>query len=66
MTKGEKEGIKKLGKRRKNLEKVIMNTDKNSRFVMTTMEEYKKMGDDHISKDKIVTKKYRIKMDHLK
>ena len=41
LTKSEKEGIKKLGKRRKNLEIVIMNTDKSSRFVITTMEEYR-------------------------
>ena len=44
-----------MGKRRKNLEIVIMNTDKSPRFVITTVEEYKKMGDDHISKDKIGT-----------
>ena len=55
LTKGEKEGIRKLAKRRKNMEIVIMNTDKSSRFVITTMEEYKKMGEDHIAKDKIIT-----------
>ena len=55
LTKSEKEGIRKLGKRRKDLEIVIMNTDKSGRFVLTTMEDYKKMGEDHTKKDKIVT-----------
>ena len=55
LTRSEKEGIKKLAKRRKNMEIIIMNTDKSGRFVIATMEEYKKMGQDHISKDKPVT-----------
>ena len=55
LTKEEKEGIKKLAKRRKNMEIVILNTDKSSRFVITAMDEYKKMGEDHTAKDKIIT-----------
>ena len=55
LTKSEKEGIRKLAKRRKDQEVVIMNTDKSGRFVITTLEEYKKMGEVHTAKDKIVT-----------
>ena len=51
LTKSEKAGIKKLGKRRKNLELVIMDTDKSGRFVVASMEEYKRMGEDHTGKD---------------
>ena len=54
LTKGEKDGIRKLAKRRKNQEIVVMNTDKSSRFVVATMEEYKKMGECHSKKDKII------------
>ena len=55
LTRSEKEGIKKLGKRRKDMEIVIMNTDKSGRFVIASMEEYKLMGETHIKKDKIVS-----------
>ena len=55
LTKSKKDGIRKIAKRRKDMEIVVMNTDKSSRFVVATMDEYKKMGQDHISKDKPVT-----------
>ena len=34
---------------------VIMNTDKSGRFVIASLEEYKKMGEDHTKKDKTIT-----------
>ena len=51
LTKTEQQGLKSLQKRIKNEEILIMKTDKSSKFVVTTPEEYVKMGEEHTKKD---------------
>ena len=51
LTRSEEAGLKTLQERVKKGEIVIMKTDKSSRFVVTTPEEYLAMGAEHTSKD---------------
>ena len=51
LTKTEQKGLKSLKKRIENEEILVMKTDKSSKFVVTTPEDYKEMGKEHIEKD---------------
>ena len=55
LTKGEKNGLKSLQKRIKNEEIMVMKTDKSGKFVVTTPENYIKMGEEHTKKDEEIT-----------
>ena len=55
MTREERAGLKSLKMRMKKEEIVIMKTDKSGRFLVTTPEEYLKMGEVHTEKDKEIT-----------
>ena len=48
----EARGLKKLMKRVKNHDIVIMKTDKSNKFAVTTMEKYIELGKKHVNKDK--------------
>ena len=52
LTRGQQEGLKSLEERIRKEEIVVMKTEKSSRFVVTSREEYLKMGEEHTSKDK--------------
>ena len=55
LTKSEKEGLRSLIKRINKEEIMVMKTDKSGRFIVTTPEEYVKMGEEHTGKDKEIT-----------
>ena len=54
MTKAEEKGLKSLQKRISEEEIVVLKTDKSSRFVVTTPENYLEMGREHTDKDEEV------------
>ena len=54
MTKAEEKGLKSLQKRINYEEIVVLKTDKSSRFVVTTLENYLEMGREHTDKDEEV------------
>ena len=71
LTKGEKNGLKSLKKRMTNEEIIVMKTDKSGKFVVTTPENYIKMGEEHTKKDEEVSwdevrEKERIVSQHTK
>ena len=51
LTKSEKNGLKSIQKRINNEEIIVMKTDKSGKFVVTTPENYIKMGEEHNKKD---------------
>ena len=51
LTEEEKDGLKRLQKRIKEKEVVILKTDKSGKMCLVTTEEYKRMGLEHTSKD---------------
>ena len=53
---GEKAGIKSLDKRVGEQKVVVMKTDKSSKFCITTLEEYRKMGETHVAGDKKINR----------
>ena len=52
----QEKGLKRLQKRIREKEIVVMMTDKSSKFAVTTMEEYLKLGEQHTGKDKEITR----------
>ena len=56
LTKQEKSGMRSIKERLKKEEIIIMKTDKSNRFVVTNVEEYLKMGEAHVSKDKEISR----------
>ena len=63
MTEEEKDGLKRLQKRMKEKEVVILKTDKSGKMCLVTWEEYEKMGKEHTSKDEEVGRKGIIEME---
>ena len=55
LTSSEKKGLKSLQERIGKDEIIIMRTDKSSKFVITTPEEYVKMGEEHTQNDKEIS-----------
>ena len=55
LTKTERKGLKSLQERINKEEIVVMKTDKSGKFVITTPEEYLKMGEEHIKNDREIT-----------
>ena len=55
LTKDEKLGLKTLQERINKDEVIIMKTDKSNKFVVTTPDNYVKMGEEHTAKDKEIT-----------
>ena len=51
LTKNEESGLKSLLKRIEKEEIIVMKTDKSGRFVVTTPDKYKEMGEEHTNKD---------------
>ena len=47
LTEEEKDGLKRLQKRIKDREVIIMKTDKSGKLCLITREEYEKMGEEH-------------------
>ena len=56
LTEQEQRGLKKLQKRIKENNLVILKTDKSGKFATTNLENYLKMGQEHTDKDKIITR----------
>ena len=56
LTNEEKDGLKSLMKKIEDRSVIIMKTDKSSRFVATTEEEYLKMGRVHTMRDKKISR----------
>ena len=56
MTTQESEGLKKLQKRTAEDGLVIMKTDKSGKFSATTIDDYLRMGQEHTSKDKVISR----------
>ena len=52
----EKDGLKTLMKKISDRSVVVVKTDKSSRFVVTTEDEYIKMGEAHTSKDRKISR----------
>ena len=52
----EQEGLKSLQKRIKEGDLIILKTDKSSKFTVTNRQEYLKMGQEHVNKDKMVNR----------
>ena len=55
LTTVQKQGLESLKKKTKNREIVIFETDKSKRFSCDTTENYKKLGETHITNDEVVT-----------
>ena len=55
LTPAEKRGLDSLKKRIKNEEIIVMKTDKSSRFIVTTPDDYVEMGKEHTAKDEEVS-----------
>ena len=56
LTEQEQRGLKKLQKRMKEEDLIIMKTDKSEKFPATYLQEYIRMGQEHTSKDKIINR----------
>ena len=63
LTKDEKDGLESLLKKVSERSIIIMKTDKSSRFVATTEEEYLKMGRQHTMKDKRIGRMQVIELE---
>ena len=57
LSREERRGLETLQKRIKKDEIVVMKTDKSGKFSVTTKELYKKMGEVHVEKDRIIDRK---------
>ena len=55
ITKSQQIGLKSLRKRVKDKSLIIMRTDKSNKFAVTTLENYLKMGEKHISTDREIS-----------
>ena len=63
LTRQEQEGLKSLQKRIKEGDIIILKTDKSSKFTVTNRQEYLKMGEEHVNKDKIVNRQELIETE---
>ena len=63
LTEDERSGLKSLQKRISNRELIIMKTDKSTKFAVTTEQEYLKMGQEHTSKDREITRQEIIEIE---
>ena len=63
LTQEEKIGLKSLQKRISSGEIIVIKTDKSSKLAVTTQEKYKEMGQEHVSKDKIIGRQEVIEME---
>ena len=63
LTEDEKSGLKSLQKRINNRELIILKTDKSSKFAVTSEQEYLKMGQEHTSKDREITRQELIEIE---
>ena len=61
LTEGESRGLKSLQKRVKEGELVVVRTDKSGKFSLMSLEEYRRAGEVHTSKDKEVTVEFLLK-----
>ena len=63
LTRQEQEGLKTLQKKIKEGDLVVLKTDKSSKFTVTNKQEYLKMGQEHVDKDKMVTRQEVIEIE---
>ena len=63
LTDAEQEGLKSLQARMKKEELVILKTDKSSKFAVTNKQEYIKMGQEHVAKDKMINRQELIETE---
>ena len=63
LTRQEQEGLKTLQKRIKEGDLIVLKTDKSSKFTVTNEQEYIKMGQEHISQDRMVTRQELIEIE---
>ena len=56
LTDQEERGLKKLQKKIKEDNLVILKTDKSGKFATTNLENYLRMGQEHVQKDKVITR----------
>ena len=65
LTQEEKIGLKSLQKRISSGEIMIIKTDKSSKLAVITPEKYKELGQEHVSKDKIISRQEVIDMEEV-
>ena len=58
-------GLRSILKRLRDSELIIMKTDKSGKFCIVSIEDYLRMGQDHISKDKEIGRLEVIEIDKL-
>ena len=58
-------GLRSILKRLRDSEIIIMKTDKSGKFCIVSIEDYLRMGQDHVSKDKDIGRKEVIEIDKL-
>ena len=63
LTKQEKEGLKSIQKRIQEGSIKVIKTDKSSKLAATTQEDYLRMGNEHVEKDKKITRQEVIDME---
>ena len=63
LTPDEQEGLKSLQTRIKKGDLVIIKTDKSSKLAVTNRDEYIKMGQDHVAKDRIIDRQELIELE---
>ena len=63
LTQEQKQGLKSLQKKISEGSVIIIKTDKSSKLAATTQEEYLRMGQEHISKDKKISRQELIEME---
>ena len=63
LTPEESQGLKSLQKKISKGELIVLKTDKSSKFAVTSQEKYIEMGQEHVKKDKKITRKEIIEME---
>ena len=65
LTREQQRGLKKLEKRKNNGEITITMTDKSSKMCMMRRDDYLKLGEDHVNKDRIIDRAELIKRERV-
>ena len=65
LTVEEQRGLKKLERRKNEGEIVIITTDKSSKMCVMRREDYLKLGEEHVSKDRVVDRQETLKIEKL-
>ena len=63
LTTEEQEGLKSLQKRVQEGKIIVLKTDKSSKFAVTNQQEYLNMGQEHVAKDRVITRQELIQIE---